>query len=173
MLTDGANTQGVDPVTAAEQAAARHVRVYTIGFGTTEPAPLVCTPNQISSDSFGGGGFGGGGGGGGFGGGWRRWRPHVQDIDEDELQQVATITGGKYFQAKDAKALTDALMRPAQSYRPAAPAGGDHGVVRAGRRAARAGGGRPGPVVEPVKVRVNPAGNGLSSLDRLGRGPST
>src|SRR5437016_6157668 len=40
VLTDGANTQGVDPVTAAKQAAARRVRIYTIGFGTTEPAPF-------------------------------------------------------------------------------------------------------------------------------------
>ena len=37
ILTDGANTQGVDPQTAAKQAAARHIRTYTIGFGTTTP----------------------------------------------------------------------------------------------------------------------------------------
>ena len=47
MLTDGANTQGVDPATAAQQAAARHLRVYTIGFGTTTPAPMVCDSSQI------------------------------------------------------------------------------------------------------------------------------
>jgi Ca-activated chloride channel homolog len=105
VLTDGANTQGVDPVTAAKQAAARHLRVYTIGFGTTEPAPFVCTANQISGDTGFGGppgpfrGYGGGGGG-------RR----SQQIDEDALTQVANITGGKYFAAKDAKALTGVLM---------------------------------------------------------------
>ena len=49
MLTDGANTQGVDPATAAKQAAARRLRVYTIGFGTTTPAPLVCDSSQIGS----------------------------------------------------------------------------------------------------------------------------
>ena len=103
VLTDGANTQGVDPVTAAKQAAARHLRIYTIGFGTTQPAPFVCSPDQISGDSA----FGGGnrlGAPGGFGG--RR----NQGLDEDALTQVATITGGKYFQAKDAKALTGALL---------------------------------------------------------------
>jgi Ca-activated chloride channel family protein len=102
VLTDGANTQGVDPVTAAKQAAARHVRVYTIGFGTTEPAPFVCTANQIGGD----GGFGGNrpGQGRGFGGG------RNQQIDEDALTQVATITGGKYFAAKDARTLTGVLM---------------------------------------------------------------
>jgi Ca-activated chloride channel homolog len=102
VLTDGANTQGVDPVTAAKQAAARRLRVYTIGFGTTEPGPFVCTANQIGGD----GAFGGNRSGQprGFGGGRR------QEIDEDALTQVATITGGRYFQAKDARALTGVLM---------------------------------------------------------------
>lgn len=100
VLTDGANSQGVDPVTAAAQAAARHVRVYTIGFGTTQPAPLVCTADQIS----GGSPFGGRGGGGGFGGGGRQ-----QLIDEDALTKVADLTGGKYFQAQDADSLQDVL----------------------------------------------------------------
>jgi Ca-activated chloride channel homolog len=112
VLTDGANTQGVDPITAAKQAAARHVRIYTIGFGTDEPSPFVCAPNQVGSDSFGGGGFGRpGGGGGGFGGGGfgGGGGGNVQDLNSNELQQVAAITGGKYFQAKDAKALSDAL----------------------------------------------------------------
>ncbi|HYI52930.1 MAG TPA: VWA domain-containing protein, partial [Microlunatus sp.] len=35
VLTDGANTQGVEPAEAAEAAAVRGVRVFTIGFGTT------------------------------------------------------------------------------------------------------------------------------------------
>jgi Ca-activated chloride channel family protein len=102
VLTDGANTQGVDPVTAAHQAAARRVRVYTIGFGTTQPAPFVCSPDQLSA----GGGFGGNrpGPARGFGGG------RNQDLDESALTQVASITGGRYFQAKDAKALTGVLL---------------------------------------------------------------
>jgi Ca-activated chloride channel family protein len=102
VLTDGANTQGVDPVTAAKQAAARHLRVYTIGFGTTEPAPSVCTADQLSGDAA----FGGNRPGQARGFGGRRG----QEIDEDALTQVATITGGKYFQARDAKALTGALL---------------------------------------------------------------
>jgi Ca-activated chloride channel family protein len=99
VLTDGANTQGVDPVTAAEEAAARRLRVYTIGFGTTQPAQMTCTPDQISGDSaFGGDGrgfnFGGGGGG-------RRF----QQLDEASLTKVAQITGGEYFRAEDAERL--------------------------------------------------------------------
>jgi Ca-activated chloride channel family protein len=100
VLTDGANSTGVDPVTAAEQAAARRVRVFTIGFGTTEPAQMVCTPDQVSSDSF----FGGGPrSGGGFGGG------RNQEIDEQALTSVADLTGGRYFRAEDADQLDDVL----------------------------------------------------------------
>jgi Ca-activated chloride channel family protein len=100
VLTDGRNTQGVDPLTAAEEAAARRVRVYTIGFGTTEPAASVCTPDQISGDAmFRGDGMGPPGGGFGRGGLYRQ-------IDEETLTQVADMTGGEYFQAKDADALS-------------------------------------------------------------------
>jgi Ca-activated chloride channel homolog len=112
VLTDGANTQGVDPVTAAGQAAARGLRVYTIGFGTTNPAAFVCTADQISGGSgFGGpgrGGFGGGFGGAGGGGPGGR---NALEIDEDALSQVATITGAQYFQAQDAEQLTDTLVK--------------------------------------------------------------
>ncbi|SHN75315.1 VWA domain-containing protein [Cryptosporangium aurantiacum] len=99
VLTDGSNTQGIDPVTAAEQAAARRVRVFTIGFGTTEPAPMVCTPDQISGDAT----------GGNWGGGPRGGGRRVQQIDEDALTGVADLTGGRYFQAEDADQLADVL----------------------------------------------------------------
>jgi Ca-activated chloride channel family protein len=102
VLTDGANTQGVDPVTAAKQAAARHLRIYPIGFGTTQPAPFVCTADQIGAN----GPFGGPIGGGGFGG-FRGGRS--QQIDETTLTHVATISCCKYFEAKDAKTLSDVL----------------------------------------------------------------
>ena len=46
LLTDGANTRGVTPAQAAEQAAARGVRVYPIGFGTTNPTQMACTRDQ-------------------------------------------------------------------------------------------------------------------------------
>jgi Ca-activated chloride channel family protein len=101
VLTDGSNTTGVDPVTAAEQAAARNLRVYTIGFGTTEPAPMVCTADQISGDSAFGQGFRGGGG---FGRGGR-----VQEIDEEALTTVADVSGGRYFRAQDADQLSEVL----------------------------------------------------------------
>ncbi|GIG86426.1 VWA domain-containing protein [Plantactinospora endophytica] len=101
VLTDGSNTTGVDPVTAAEQAAARRLRVYTIGFGTTEPAPMVCTPDQIGGEPA----FGGGPRGEVFGGGGRFRR----EIDEDALTRVADVSGGRYFRAEDAGELTEVL----------------------------------------------------------------
>jgi Ca-activated chloride channel family protein len=102
LLTDGRNTQGVAPLTAANEAAARRVRVYTIGFGTTEPAPMVCNPSQISGDLP----FRGDGQipPGGFG------RGRYQVIDEPTLKEVAKTTGGEYFKAENAKALSDVLL---------------------------------------------------------------
>lgn len=102
VLTDGRNTQGVQPETAAAEAAARRLRVYTIGFGTSEPSPMVCTRDQISGEAAIRGDssrFGSGRGGGRF-----------QQIDEETLTQVAETTGGEYFQAKDAEALTEVLL---------------------------------------------------------------
>jgi Ca-activated chloride channel family protein len=99
VLTDGSNSRGVDPVTAAEQAAARRLRVFTIGFGTTAPGPLVCSPDQVSGDFPMRGdpqGFGGGGG-------------RNLQIDEEALTEVAEVTGGRYFQAEDADQLSDVL----------------------------------------------------------------
>ena len=99
LLTDGANTQGVDPLEAAQQAADRRVRVYTIGFGTTDPVPSVCSSSQIG-DSFLDGGFGGLGG---------TFRGNPLVIDEDTLTQVADLTGGQYYRAENADQLDDAL----------------------------------------------------------------
>jgi len=108
VLTDGANTQGVDPQTAAKQAAARRLRVYTIGFGTTTPAPMVCDSSQIG-DAPGGGRFGGGPfGGGGFGGGPFGGRNPLV-ADDAALRQVAATTGGQFYGAKDAGQLQNAL----------------------------------------------------------------
>jgi Ca-activated chloride channel homolog len=102
LLTDGANTQGVEPTTAAESAAVRGLRVFTIGFGTTTPSRMACTGRQASG--WPGGGRGGGFGGGGFGGGRS---PRV--IDEATLQAVAEITGGQYYKAESADQLQEAL----------------------------------------------------------------
>src|SRR5258707_381116 len=51
VLTDGSNNRGVDPQTAARQAAARGVRVFTIGYGTDRPATLACSSTQFGGFS--------------------------------------------------------------------------------------------------------------------------
>jgi Ca-activated chloride channel family protein len=112
LLTDGANTQGPRPLDAAQQAADRGVRVYTIGFGTTEPGPMVCNQQQLGTDALGGGfgsGFGGGFGGGGFGGGGGAFRRFLL-LDESTLQAVADLTGGSYFRAESADQLLEIFL---------------------------------------------------------------
>jgi len=94
LLTDGASNAGPWPLDAAQQAADRGVRVYTIGFGTDEGAPFAFCDNWF----FSGGGFGGGFGGGG---GFRR------GIDEQTLIDIAELTGGEYYQATSASELNE------------------------------------------------------------------
>jgi Ca-activated chloride channel family protein len=102
LLTDGANTRGVTPGEAADQAAARGVRVYPIGFGTTNPTQMACTRDQY-------GGFTprtrdfSGPGGGSLGG------RNFLVVDEAALKGVAQKTGGEYFAATDADGLTKVL----------------------------------------------------------------
>ncbi len=100
VLTDGANTQGVEPEEASAVAAGRGLRVFTIGFGTTTPSRATCTGQQAGSWAGGGPGFGGGGRNGGR-------NPLV--IDEGSLQAVAETTGGQYYRAESADQLQLAL----------------------------------------------------------------
>jgi Ca-activated chloride channel family protein len=97
LLTDGASNAGPLPITAAEQAVERGVRVYTIGFGTTNNSSAM---NCGDDDPF-GGGFGPNFGGGGLGSGFRR------EIDEATLTQIADMTGGKYYLADSADKLQE------------------------------------------------------------------
>ena len=103
LLTDGASNAGPAPVEAAQQAADRGLRVYTIGFGTARGAEMApCGSNMIGREPGGGGpAFGGFGGGFGGGGGFRR------GIDEDTLKKVATLTDGEYYSAESAGELVD------------------------------------------------------------------
>ena len=78
LLTDGSNNSGhIDPLQAARLAAEESISIYTIGIG----ADTVKT-------SF------------GFG---RR----NQDLDEKSLRQIAEITGGQYYRARNPSALVD------------------------------------------------------------------
>jgi Ca-activated chloride channel family protein len=99
LLTDGVSNSGPMPLTAAQLAADRGVRVYPIGFGTEAGAsgslPFCGQAFQGNDPFFNGGGFFGGGGGSGF----RR------GIDEVTLNQVAEMTGGEYYTAESANEL--------------------------------------------------------------------
>lgn len=76
LITDGANTAGeVTPLKAAELAAQRGLKIYTIGIGADE---------QIKSTWF----------------GVRKVNPSAQ-LDEETLRAIADATGGRYFRARD------------------------------------------------------------------------
>jgi Ca-activated chloride channel homolog len=100
VLTDGSNNRGVDPQTAAKEAAGRGVRVFTIGYGTDNPAALACGAGQF------GGGFGGGGGFGSPGSGTVG---NPFQADYGALMQISRTTGGSFYRAQDAGQLSSAL----------------------------------------------------------------
>jgi Ca-activated chloride channel family protein len=103
LLTDGASNTGVEPVEAAQMAADRGVRVYTIGFGSEDGGVMDCSGQSLGFDPFGGGGQGFGGDPQ-FGGGGGRFR---RGIDEETLKMVADMTGGTYYSAESASELND------------------------------------------------------------------
>ncbi|MCB1739430.1 MAG: VWA domain-containing protein [Gammaproteobacteria bacterium] len=80
LLTDGVNNAGdVEPLQAAELATAHHIKVYTVGAGSSGIAPM---PARLSD------------------GRTVLTRQRVE-IDEKTLQQIAERTGGRYFNARD------------------------------------------------------------------------
>ncbi len=84
LLTDGENNRGaIDPMTAARAAAAFGIRIYAIGVGS----------EGMASVPVGRGLFG------------LRYENRPVRIDEDLLTEIADITGGRYFRARDARSL--------------------------------------------------------------------
>jgi Ca-activated chloride channel homolog len=82
LMTDGQNNSGkVDPLVAAQAAQALGVKVYTIGVGTRGQAPMPMR------DVF----------------GRKVYQMQPVDIDEDTLQKIADLTGGKYYRADNAE----------------------------------------------------------------------
>ena len=75
LLTDGMNNSGnIDPLTAARIAATMGVKIYTIGVGTEGQSWMKMNGTML---------------------------PVETHIDEASLKQVAQMTGGKYFRAKN------------------------------------------------------------------------
>ena len=76
LLTDGANTSGtIEPLKAAELAKTDNITIYTIGIGA----------ERMVVDTF-------------FG---RRVMSPSADLDEDSLTEIAKLTGGRYFRARE------------------------------------------------------------------------
>ena len=103
LLTDGASNTGPLPEEAAQQAADRGIRVYTIGFGTEQGGEMPnCNPRYMGNEPY--SGFGMGSGFSGFGGGQFR-----RGIDEEALKRVAAITSAEYYSAESTEELMNAF----------------------------------------------------------------
>src|SRR5439155_677048 len=84
LLTDGENNRGaIDPRTAGKAAAAFGIKIYTIGVGTEGMAPV-----PVGRGLFG-----------------LRYENRPVRIDEPLLTDIANVSGGRYFRARDAAAL--------------------------------------------------------------------
>jgi Ca-activated chloride channel family protein len=80
LLTDGASNAGeVQPLKAAELAAKDGLTIYTIGVGADEMLVNTIFGSQRVNPS--------------------------SDLDEKTLSEIARITGGRYFRARDGKQL--------------------------------------------------------------------
>ena len=85
VLTDGVNNRGtVEPLVAAKAAAAYGIKIYGVGVGSAgmAPVPVGRNPN-----------------------GGLRYQMQPVEIDEALLSNIARMTGGRYFRARDAAAL--------------------------------------------------------------------
>ena len=83
LLTDGQNTVGPDPMDAAQMAADRGVKIFTVGFGTKDGEII----------------------------GFEGWSMRVR-LDEETLHKIASLTQGQYFYAgsgADLKRVYEAL----------------------------------------------------------------
>ena len=81
LLTDGENTAGeVEPIKAAELAANIGLKIYTIGIGADE----ILVPSIFGA---------------------QRINPS-RNLDESTLKKIASLTGGKFFRAKDLNELS-------------------------------------------------------------------
>ncbi|MGI8617703.1 MAG: VWA domain-containing protein [Gemmatimonadaceae bacterium] len=84
VMTDGVNNRGsIDPRTAARAASVYGIKIYAIGVGTVGLAPVPV----------------------GRGPAGLRYELQPVRIDEVLLSEVARMTGGRYFRARDAAAL--------------------------------------------------------------------
>jgi len=91
LITDGSNNIGeIDRITAAEIAKNFNIKIYTIGAGSPEGAYYqVMDPVQ----------------------GMTLVKIEEQDLDENTLKEIASITDGKYFRADNTKMLKNIIAQ--------------------------------------------------------------
>jgi len=90
LMTDGENNRGeIDPVTAAQAAAAYDIRIYTIGVGTDGVAPIPVATSPLGLQ-------------------YATLQVH---IDDELLTEIADLTGGRYFRATNESALDSVYDR--------------------------------------------------------------
>ncbi len=77
LLTDGENNEQPDPLAAAQAAAKQGIRIYTVGLGSPEGTTLHVNGFMV----------------------------HTQ-LDEATLRQVSQVSGGTYYNATSAQALS-------------------------------------------------------------------
>lgn len=86
LITDGSNNAGnIDPITAAELAKTFGIKVYTICIGRGGMVPF-----PVNDPLFG-----------------KRYIQANVEIDEMTMKRIADITGGLFFRAREAQALTE------------------------------------------------------------------
>ncbi|HEX2120094.1 MAG TPA: VWA domain-containing protein, partial [Thermoanaerobaculia bacterium] len=95
LVTDGVNNSGsIDPAVAAQLASRSGIKVYTIGVGSEGPVPLPVKRQNP------------------FTGQIETIYTHIRgELDEKVLSGIAATTGGEYFRATDARALSNVLDR--------------------------------------------------------------
>lgn len=85
LLTDGVNNAGkIDPPTAARMAKTLGVKIYTIGVGSKKPVPYPVARDRAGQYIY---------------------RRVSIPLDDKSLEEIARITGGKYFSATDTGSL--------------------------------------------------------------------
>lgn len=95
LVTDGVNNAGsIDPLVATKLAAQFGIKVYTIGVGSDGPVPLpIKQQNPVTGEI-------------------EIVYRHIRgELDEKTLQAIAAGTGGEFFRATDARAMSDVLQR--------------------------------------------------------------
>jgi len=95
LVTDGVNNAGsIEPMTAANIASKYGIKIYTIGVGSRGAVPIpVKREDPLTGEVI------------------TSYQLIRADLDEETLSAIAHTTGGEYFRATDARAMSHILNR--------------------------------------------------------------